>query len=166
MSQLRIKREGIIALIGDLLMLPLMYILQGNVREVPQRTHRWNNQKLSASALRHLKADAMVHTTADRTALRRWWGPLPIFHMPILGGWKRFIVIAPKVPQDVWYIGWVVGDTAGLSNIKLRGSVRLLHGPSTADFFGVNEHGEQIEVVSIGDGMIGKAGQYRKVPLL
>jgi len=147
-------------------MLPLMYLLQGNVRELPQRTHRWNNLKVSLATLSFLEAKLMASCEADAVALPRWLGFLPVFHLPIVGGWKQFVVIRPVSKQSVWFVGWVAGDTAGISQIPLRSSVRLLKGPGPAQFFGLDGQGSQIALQVCGDGVIGKAGSYRHIPLL
>jgi hypothetical protein len=166
MSLLHPHPESWLEKIGDALMLPLMYLLQMNIREVPQRTHFWNNTKYPNDAVRHLDADAIISIPGDAIASRRWFGPLPIFHMPIIGGWKKFVVLEPTVPQDQWYIGWIAGDTLGVSHITLRAEVRVLQGPGAAQFFGQNEHGEQIQLRQVGVGEVGRAGEFSHVPLL
>ena len=166
MSPLRPHPESLLQKIADALMLPLMYILQFNLREVPQRTHVWNNTKHANDSVRHLDPAAIISIEGDTDAVRRWLGPLPIFHMPIIGGWKQFIVLEPTVPQDEWYVGWLAGDTLGVSHIALRDKVRLLQGQGTAQFFGVNEHGEQISLRLVGRGQVGKACEFSRIPLL
>lgn len=147
-------------------MLPIMYILQCTVYEVPQRTHRWNNTKLPASAIRDFDASDMVTVLGDSDAKRRWLGPLPLFHMPILGGWDDFVVVEPKVVQSVWYIGWLPFDTIGVTQIALDGPVRVLVGPRQVQFFGVDALGYQIPIHVVGKGSVGTAKEYSKVPLL
>jgi len=158
--------QSLLSKIGDYLMLPLMYLLQGNVREVPQQTHFWNNKKYHAKDLTFLSSVMMVTVKNDEETTRRYLGILPIFHMPIIGGWKKFVVLAPKVQQDVWYVGWVAGDIIGISKIKLDDKVRVLRGPSIVQFFGINEHGQQIAIDLVGGGKIGGAGEHSRVPLL
>ncbi|KKQ46125.1 MAG: hypothetical protein US63_C0006G0002 [Candidatus Moranbacteria bacterium GW2011_GWC2_37_8] len=38
---------GWLAKLADILMVPLMYLISGTLKEVPQRGHRWNNVRLS-----------------------------------------------------------------------------------------------------------------------
>ena len=165
---MKIKPQGLFSRYGDRAMLPLMYLLQGTLREVPQLTHRWNNIKFPLSELSNLQSDLMVAVTGDPQAVRRWWGPLPIFHVPLLGGWSKFVVIEPKTPiVGIWYIGWIAGDTvAGVSQIPLFNQVRLLIGSGPAQFFGLTANGEQIELQVVGHGRIGQSGKFAKVPLL
>lgn len=158
--------QGVLSKIGDYIMTPIMYLLQGTFREKPQRTHYWNNKKYTAKHISFLSAQMLVTIEPDPVALPRWFGIVPIFHIPILGGWKKYIVLEPIAPQDEWYVGWVAGDTIGISQVRLTGSVRVLRGQSIVQFFGINEHGQQISVQKIGQGEIGKAGIHSHVPLL
>ncbi len=164
--KLPVASESRLEILLDYLMLPIMYILQWNFFETPQRTHFWNNTKLAILGTHALDSTSMISVPGDSTATQRWLGYVPIFHMPIFGGWKEYVVIAPHVDQDVWFVGWLVGDTAGISRVTLRSPVRLLLGSSPAHFFGLNEHGEQIVIREIGRGTIGKRGQFSKYPLL
>lgn len=159
-------KQSVFSKIGDLIMLPLMYLLQGTIREVPQQSHRWNNVKYKATELNFLQGEMMVTEEQETTATTRWLGPLPLFHMPIIGGWKHYVVLEPVVKQDVWFIGWVVGDAAGISQIQLYDKVRMLRGPTTVQFFGVNEHGEQIHLHKVGEGKVGNSAEFSKTPLL
>lgn len=164
---MKIKSQGKLSKYADVCMLPLMYLLQGTLREVPQQTHRWNNVKFSLQDITELQSEQLVTVPGDPSAVRRWWGPLPIFHIPLLGGWSKFVVIGSSIDQSsVWYIGWIAGDTAGLSQIALTSPVRLLVGPGSAQFFGVTDIGEQIQLKVIGHGRVGNAGDFGRLPLL
>ncbi len=152
--------------LGDMMMLPLMYFLQLNLFETPQRTHFWNNTKFPIESLHWLDGDRLVSVPADETAVRRWLGYIPIFHMPIFGGWKRYVVIAPVIPCDEWFVGWIAGDTAGISNITLHTSVRLLQGSGPAQFFGADSEGQQIALRIVGYGQVGVRSEFSALPLL
>ncbi len=165
-AMIKIEEQGLIGLLGDLLMIPIMYLLQLPVFDKPQRTHFWNNKKYYVSDIAHLDKTLFVSVSGDVDACNRWFGWIPIFHMPIFGGWKKFVVIEPKVKQDVWYVGWIPGDVIGISRIKLCHSVKLLRSPQTVYFFGLNEHGEQIEINIIGSGELGKDKKYSGVQFL
>lgn len=153
-------------MVGDWCMLPVMYLLQMKFDEVPQQTHRWNNTKLPAMAIRDFDASDFVTVQGDTTARRRWLGPIPLFHMPIFGGWDEFVVLAPKVAQAEWYVGWLPFDTIGVSQIPLNDRVRVLVGPRPVQFFGVDAHGYQIPLEIVGTGTVRNAGAFKKVPLL
>lgn len=166
MTKIKLKKQTKLSKLGDFLMLPVMYFLQWTFSEVPQRTHRWNNTKLPATAIVDFKSEDTVTVSGDKDAKRRWFGPFPLFHMPLFGGWDEFVVLAPKELQTEWYIGWLPFDTIGVSQIPLKGSVRVLVGPKQVQFFGVDADGSQISVEVVGKGVVGKAGQFKKVPLL
>ena len=138
MSFFKPKPQGVAGRVADYLMLPVMYILQGNFRESPQRTHRWNNIHLKTEDLSSLDADKIESVSADGDSSTWWIGPMPHFHMPIFGGWKNFVVLEPKNPQNVWYVGWLIGDFIGFSKIPLKNKVRLCRGPLPLHFFAVD----------------------------
>lgn len=160
------KKQGLCGYVADLLMMPVMYALQGNFREKPQRTHRWNNIHLKNNAITDLHADHLVIVPGDVAAHRRWLGPIPLFHMPIFGGWKKFVVIEPVDVVDEWFIGWVAFDALGLSKIQITGPVRLGIGPRQAHFFGLAKNGEQLRLKVVGEGEIGVAAEYSTILLL
>lgn len=165
--KISLKKQGVIGKVGDALMYPLMILLQGTWRESPQRTHRWNNQKLRPADIHHLENSVMVSIAGDARSRERWQYGLPFFHMPIFGGWKQYIVLTPTSPQNEWYVGWIAGDVAGVSRIPLQESVRVLKGQYACQFFGINEHGEQITLAQTGDGIVGQAqAEHTHIPLL
>lgn len=163
---MKIRSQGLVGRAADYLMMPVMYLLQGNFREVPQRTHRWNNIHLQYVNIADLHADKVVIVPGVPYAQRRWFGPIPLFHMPIFGGWKKFIVLEPVNQTDEWYIGWVAFDALGLSKIPLSDAARLGIGPRQAQFYGLDSQGNQLDLRLVGEGYIGKAGHFSQVPLL
>jgi hypothetical protein len=89
------------------------------------------------------------------------------FHMPIFGGWRDYVVLAPTEDTG-WYVGWVVpyGGHCGISRIKLRGPVRMLKGPDPTTFFALRaSDGKQILIRSIGAGSLGDRGFFSRLPL-
>ena len=158
--------QGIVGRTADYLMLPVMYLLQGTLKESPQRTHRWNNLHLKNTDIEFFDADKTESVPGDSAAYRRWLGPLPLFHMVIFGGWKKFVVVEPREAPIMWHVGWVAGDAFGLSKIPINGKVRLGIGPGPAQYFGVDTNGRQIDIAIVGFGEIGKANEFAKIPLL
>ncbi len=164
MAMIKIKRQGVLGKVADGLMLPIMYLLQGNIRELPQRTHRWNNDHLKNLEVADLESEKIIFSDRVEAARSRWLGPIPLFHMPIFGGWKKFGVIKPVHKVEEWYIGWVAFDVLGVSQIPLSGPVRIGLGPRQAEYFGIDKDGYQIEIEAVGEGYIGNAGKFAKVP--
>lgn len=161
---IKIKRQSFLGRIADGLMVPIMYLLQGNFRELPQRTHRWNNVHLKSVQISDLHAEKIIFFDGDSRAHRRWLGPIPLFHMPVFGGWKKFGVIEPVDEVDEWFIGWLAFDIVGISQIPLSGPVRIGLGPRQAEYFGIDSGGNQIKIKEVGEGYIGKAGVFAQVP--
>lgn len=160
----RIHTQGPLGEFADWLMLPLMYAAQGTVWEAPQRTHFWNNQKLMRHQL-EIDSDLCIHHMGDETANERLWFGLPRFHIPILGGWRRFMVLEPSI-DVTWQIGWRTDDAFGISMIPLNGPVRVTIGPDMSSFFGLRRDGSQLPLRRMGEGLIGEAGRFRHIPLL
>jgi hypothetical protein len=146
-----------------------MYILQGTCRESPQRTHRWNNKKFRTDAeLEYIRALPKISFKGISHEKSRWLGLIPLFHMPIFGGWKKFVVLRPQSSTGNWFIGWLPtdGDSAGVSQIPLSGAVRVTIGDGDVEFFALNRSGEPLKLVQIGDGNIGQAGEFSEISLL
>lgn len=155
---------GWLARLGDMLMIPVMYLVSGTFREKPQQTHRWNNRKLSPSEVNALDPSAMVYCRGLDGTLVSHYGVR--FHIPIFGGWKNYVVIRPTDAQE-WYIGWSTGDARGVSCIKLLGPVRMLLGPKEVCFFGISAVDyQQITIQKVGSGKVGCGGSFAKIPLL
>lgn len=150
--------------VANFLMVPFMYLLSGTI-ERPQETHRWNNAVLANEDVAYLKQRGMIRCPPIPSS-RRWLGKIPIFHMPIIGGWKKYIVVKKNhYDFDEWYVGWICQDVTGISRIPLRGPVRLLLGPKSVTFFGIRPDGSQVKLEKIGNGSIGDGKKWRKYPL-
>jgi hypothetical protein len=166
MKEIVIPEQTLVSKLADMLMVPVMYVLQFPSFETTQRTHFWNNVKLRSADVTHLEAELCVSSKGNSEAVSRWLGFIPIFHMPIFGGWKKYIVLEPQVPQDIWYVGWIPGDVIGVSQIPLKGRVRVLIGKDNVFFFGINENGDQIKISQVGEGSIGERSEFSKDPIL
>lgn len=166
---LQFKPQGLLGSLADKLMIPIMYLLQGTFSEVPQRTHRWNNHKFTtAIELLLIHALPRVHFDGDESASVRWLGFIPRFHMPIFGGWKKFVVLKPVCCNEPWHVGWLPtdGDCPAISLIPISNLVRVTIGDSPVSFYGISQSGECLELVCVGEGRIGKAGTFRNILLL
>ena len=163
------KEQSTISRLADYLMMPLMYMLQGTLKEVPQRTHRWNNFKVRSNSDRFkiLRDFYFIAFVGDKNATKRWFGIIPIFHMPIFGGWKRFVVLEPANHTEPWFVGWAANqEVIGISQIPIYGRVRVTIGPEEVSFFAMNSKHEPLLLKQVGKGFIGKAGEFSSVPIL
>lgn len=167
-----ITPQGPLGRLADALMTPIMYLLSGTFYEAPQRTHVWNNQKLSPEQVTSwlIRNLAVSVGSNPRASKPKVLGILPYLHMPILGGWRDYVVLECLLSEEdyPWHVGWFVdGGVAGVSLVPLRGRfVRLLVGPAPTTFFALMPDGEQVKLVQAGEGVIGHHGQFRDVPLL
>ena len=157
--------------IADTLMVPLMYLASGTIREAPQEIHHWNNRRLSAveieNVARALEAKVHVSGIAGEREARHCFGLIPTFHLPIAGGWRNYVVLTPTTHAGEWYCGLLVDMEHGwISRRPVTGPVRKLIGPGPATFFGVRAgDNELISVARIGYGYIGRGGPYKDLPL-
>ncbi len=149
----------------DKLFEPVMYWLQGTRSELPQQTHFWNNERWDAGWYHQ---DWFLSFSGDTNAKQpRFLGFIPLFHMPRLGGWKRFVVLEPVKPVHCWRVAWTGPDNGGgITQIPLSGPVRMTIGPRPVRFYGLTSNGKQIQLRCLGKGEIGKAGPYANIPLL
>ena len=163
--RLEVPSLGWVAKLADLLMMPLMYLLAGTLRDLPQCTHFWNNKKLSAKEVGVLDESLMIRVDGDSGAMNGHFAFL--FHAPILGGWRNYAVIEP-IDDRPWHIGWKSPLANGVSRIALSGPVRVLRGPDDTLFFGIDsETGRQISPLRIaGEGRIGVPSRFSKIKLL
>lgn len=176
-----IKPLGLLPRIADTLMVPIMQIATGNLHESPQRTHRWNNRKLTKEEVEGLDPCLMVEAPGIQTGAISDYGFR--FHIPILGGWRDYIVIRPIFEDDEpWYPGWTNEKVSGVSRLPINGAVRLLLGPTTTRFFGVlapdgyddfdwfsttpPPRHPQIKIEVVNKGRIGVRSKFSKLPLL
>jgi hypothetical protein len=147
-------------------MVPLMYLAAGTRKEAPQQTHFWNNTKLTYEVVRNLDQEMTVRCSGIRGEANV---PALFAHIPILGGWRNYVVIAPveNPNETTWHIGWNTVRVMGVSRIEVKGAVRVLVGPLYTSFFGINAaNGQQIAIREVRRGKIGDKGEYCKVPLL
>lgn len=155
-----------VARLADLFLRPFMYLLAGTFREAPQETHRWNNVRLADEDVAQLDSTLLVSAQGDKTATKRWFFTfLPLFHCPIFGGWRNYVVIEPTEHTIEWYVGWLADGVNGVSLLPIKGGVRVLEGPGPTSWFGVNKNGHQISLRLLGKGRIGMGGCYTHLPL-
>lgn len=170
MNKIQVPPEGWLAKLGDWILVPVMYFVSGTLSETPQRTHKWNNKKLTSDEVAQLASISQFNVFVDGLTdeRARFFGKLPIFHLPICGGWKNYMVFKPCGKAHTgWHIGWIAEDASGVTKIKLNGPVRMLLGPDEVTFFGVDtKTGEQIPIQTVGTGRIGDEGPFADLPLL
>lgn len=89
---------------ADRALLPLMHAIGGFRRDSLQETHFWHGQPFPAERL-----DASLCVTVEGTDPSRHTNrllPLPLFHMPVLGGWTHYVVLEAANDGRPWHVGW------------------------------------------------------------
>jgi hypothetical protein len=168
MSYVTIKPMGLMAQSADKLLAPLMRALMemnGTPEEAPQRTHRWNNHRLSRAEADALDRKMTVLVSGDPDA---WYLPSGLRHLPVIG-WQKYVVLAPARLSRRWHVGWleVGGGVAGISRLKLDRPVKLLRGPRDVHFFATDVEGRQIRLGVEGEGRLSPhRGERSDLPLL
>lgn len=125
--------ESVFGEFVDRVLAPCMYILQGDLTEVSQRTYIWNNKKLPSVPTK-MDWSQCVQMSACVRAKPRYWCGMPVFHAPLCGGWTEFVVLEPAEPYEKWYVGWAAEDVIGYSQIPLQTPVRMLLGDAPTHF--------------------------------
>jgi hypothetical protein len=154
----------------DLALSPFMRLISGAPFESPQETHGvWNVERLPYETHTDISPDLCAQVTGTYDGVFKE-GHGPLFHFPILGGWKEYVVVeAARMP---WYVGWIVDDGRRkyfeYSRLALTTlHVRLLKPAQgvTAQIFGIDADGVQVPVRVVGEGRIGD-GKFPQVRLL
>ena len=146
----------------DRMMCPLMYWLQANQVEVPQRTHFWSWTRITEQ-LAHwmLEKDKMAPVAGDPKACKKSWFPFPRFCMPRFGGWNQYAVLTPSLKDwregETWYVGCVSKKEVHVLRVPQTTSVRMMRGPDRVKFFALDRRHRQITVFATGFGETGKA---------
>lgn len=149
----------------DLLLSPLMRLLSGAPSETPQQSHLWNVTTLQKSDVERLDATIMLTLPGSQQGPHRS-KIIPAHHIPILGGWKKYIVISPTEHTQGWFIGWHNNKIIEMSRIELHTPVRMLVAPEDVRFFAFSKNGTQISIAKIAEGAVGDGGEYSQLPLL
>jgi len=173
-----IRPQGPIARLATKLMDPLMLLAAGTISESPQQTHMWNSNRpvrLSKGETGDLVNEGQMVCAIRivNAVCNKEVEPHGVLtRIPILGGWREYVVVAPDRYFGVWHVGWIYQGWIGHSRIPIPHGqpARLLLAPKVTHFFGVcgssRFYNEQIKIVEIGRGKIGDKGRYRKVLLL
>lgn len=131
-----------------------MYVL-GGFKLPLQETHKWHIQKwnFQGSGLHVPGTD-----THARFDVSHGFG---LFHMPLIGGLTKYVVIETNNFTNHWYIGW----TGSIHLLKIKQNrIRLLTGKTGYKAFGLNSDGKALKIKIAGFGKIGD-GQYNGVRL-
>jgi hypothetical protein len=142
---------------------PFMIILNGFNGDSTQRTHPWHGKNIDRYKVN--ETNSIRVEGRDPSKVKDIWCGL--FHMPIVGGWKSYVILKPKNKIDLWYIGWKTEKYCQVNRIPLKNLVKMLNGVKGSEtfFFGMNKDEALIELEIVDFGENGDK-KYKDVPLL
>lgn len=154
----------------DYMMRPIMYLLGGGSSDAVQETHPWHVWRGFDPSEIDLTL-AVKHKGTDTTKYTKRL--LFLFHAPLFGGWKKYVVLKLTKNTAAYNVGWVVKEGElikeyGIQMLTLAAEpVRMLSGPKTCTtyFFAISADGVQQELTIIDQGTLGDH-RHKKVRLL
>ena len=150
----------------DRMLRPIMRVISGACTEEPQGTHSWNYVKIPFAVYASLRIEKQIQSQGIRGELPAHILGIPFCHLPTLGGWKNYSVLAPTTQGLTWYVGWFENGKAYVSLIPIKGAVRMLIGPNVAYFFAIDAtEYRQLTLQELGKGKIGSSGMFSRIPL-
>lgn len=157
---MQIKGIPFIFRILDWILTPLMWLGSGMEKGALQETHPWHIQPFSPNLIPNSKGVKIIGSDLSTFSPKN-----PLFHLPTLGGWKKYVVLEAKNFSRYWYVGWK-GEHFD-QNQKIRSQInklriyspqiKILSGPknSSATFFAFDKKGQLISIKKIAEGRIG-----------
>ncbi|MFZ3301804.1 MAG: hypothetical protein WA152_03775 [Microgenomates group bacterium] len=142
----------------DLFLRPLMYLLQGNFSEIPQETHPWHVKRFTWKEKGVLIEGNDRESRFGQSGLPKRFG---LFHMPILGGLKKYVILENKNYINYWNVGW----NDQIQKLKIYDNrIKLLVGKEDFDAFGLSDNKTEVNLKIIDFGKIGDS-KYKNVRL-
>ena len=142
----------------DLLLRPFMYLLQGNITERPQETHPWHVKRFVWKTKGLLVEGSDHESRFGQSGLPKRFG---LFHMPILGGLRKYIILENNNYKKIWNVGW----NDQIQKLKIYGKrIKLLVGKEDYDAFGLSDNKNEVKLKIVDFGKIGD-GKYKDIRL-
>ncbi len=139
----------------DILLWPFMWILGGFVFPV-QETHVWHVKKHDWK-----NAKGLVIKEKDNKARFGHEASFGLFHMPILGGLTKYVVIEANGFGNYWNIGWE--DNIHILPIKQK-RVAMLVGKNGFVAYGLGDNDKILKTKIVGYGNLG-GFKYKNIRL-
>lgn len=142
----------------DLFLRPVMYLLQGNITESPQETHPWHVKRFVWKTKGIIIKGNDHESKFGQSGLPKRFG---LFHMPILGGLKKYVILENNNYINYWNVGW----NDQIQKLKIYDNrIKLLVGKEDFIAFGLSDDKTQVNLKIIDFGKIGD-GKYKNVRL-
>lgn len=154
---MKVPKLNFIFRLLDFLLWPFMWILGGFNFSV-QETHPWHVKRFN------WKKDGIKVKGDDTKAkfsqsgFSKYFG---LYHMPIFGGLRKYIVLENNNFKEYWNIGW----DNHIQILKIyRSKIALLVGKEGYSAFAISDGKKEIKLKVIGFGVLGD-GKYNKLRL-
>ena len=162
---MKVKRLSRFTNVADQVMRPVMFALGGFKQDSIQETHFWHNQAIDRSEIDE-SLTVLIHGDDNHARIRtNRVFPIPMFHIPILGGWRNYVVLRVGGDVPYWHIGWMHRTCAPGSRLlatvqRLRitdRDVKVLTQSVgfVTEFFAFAPSGEQLPVSVVDRGKLG-----------
>lgn len=154
----------------DHVLIPLMWILSGGKNDSIQESHLWHMQAFDPQ---EVPENIGIEIRGDDTSQfpNKSFG---LLHVPLFGGWKKYVVLEAIGFSKYWHIGWKIlyknssqKPLCQMQKLRIYSPyIKVLKGIPDGKriFFGINEKGEFIRLQKIGESELGD-GQFRDVRL-
>jgi hypothetical protein len=143
---------------------PVMYLAQGMLCERAQTAGLFSRRRFEEDEWQ-ADCENSVTVTSDQVVDKQYW--LGIFPKPRLFRKRPFVVLRPCCNRRKWYLGRKRPDgTVIVHAVPIYGPVRVITRESMCSYIAFTHIGHQISIEKIGDGVVGQAGIYAKLPLL
>jgi len=151
----------------DLFLAPIMWAFSGFAFELPQESHKWHNKILSPEEVSILDVSRML--LVDGTDSSRWThGSYGMLHLPLLGGWRDYIILEVEGDPKYWHVGWLSGLNSGMvQRLPIYGKrIKMFRGlkGDGVRFFAIDNLGNQILLRKVDEGRLGDS-RHRTVRL-
>ena len=144
----------------DYLLAPAMWVL-GKFKPPLMETHPWHMQNIHCDLVPDDIGEKVIGQDPSRYDFDDWG----LFHMPLFGGWKNYLVLEAKDFKKYWRVGWKVlffdkqkGQVCQVHKLKIyQPRIILLTGINDSEKigFGVNDSNQLIPVKIVGKGVLG-----------
>lgn len=142
----------------DVFLRPLMYLLQGNFTESPQETHPWHVKRFAWKKQGLLIEGNDNESKFGQRGLSKRFG---LFHMPLLGGLRKYVVLENKEYKVFWNIGW----NDQIQKLKIYNTqIKLLVGKEDYIARALSDENHEVKLKIVGSGKIGD-GKYKNIRL-
>ncbi|HEY0784572.1 MAG TPA: hypothetical protein VGD62_01800 [Acidobacteriaceae bacterium] len=132
-----------------------------------QETHYWHCQAIGDTAKAALDPCRTVVIAGDERSSvpNNRVFPFPMFHAPVLGGWRKYALLRVDSAAEHWHIGWVhravplgARPRAHVQALPIaEREIRILRQAVgyVTEFFAVAPAGEQLSLHLVAEGELG-----------